>query len=160
MAEDQARLWLTRLPDQYRQLGHPFEPGLLHAALAATRNLTARPPRPVLLHGDFHRGNVLASTRAGWLAIDPSPLTGDPEYDIADLTADFLDEHVGQATASRELAAVLSGLSQAIPHLDLRRARDWMLAKRITLALDNIAAAGDGEWDVTFARLLLNQPGQ
>lgn len=159
-AAGQARLWLSLLPGRYRQLGHPFEPDLLHAALAATRNLTARLPPPVLLHGDFHRGNVLASTRAGWLAIDPSPLTGDPEYDIADLTADFLDEHVGQAAASRELTTVLSGLAQAIPHLNLRRARDWMLAKRITLALENIAAAGDGEWDLAFARLLLNQPGQ
>jgi len=52
------RHWLTLIPGRYHQLGRPFEPDLLHAALAATRNLTAASSRPVLLHGDFHRGNV------------------------------------------------------------------------------------------------------
>ncbi len=159
-AADQARRWLTCLPGRYRQLGQPFEPGLPHAVLAATRNLSAARAGTVLLHGDFHRGNVLGSNRAGWLAIDPSPVTGDPEYDIADLAADFLDEHVGQPAAGRELATVLHDLSRAIPHLDPPRARDWMLAKRIALALDSIAATDDGEWDIAFARLLTSQPGQ
>jgi hypothetical protein len=35
-----------------------------------------------------------------------------------------------------------------------------MLAKRIILALDSLAATGSAEWDLTFARLLLNLPGQ
>lgn len=159
-AADQARRWLTCLPGRYRQLGQPFEPGLLHAALAAAGNLTAARAGPLLLHGDFHRGNVLGSNRAGWLAIDPCPVTGDPDYDIADLAADFLDDHVGQPAATRELATVLHDLSRAIPHLDPLRARDWMLAKRIALALDSIAATGDGEWDLAFARLLTSLPGQ
>ena len=72
------RHWLTLIPGRYHQLGRPFEPDLLHAALAAARDLTAATSRPVILHGDFHRGNVLASARAGWLAIDPCPLAGDP----------------------------------------------------------------------------------
>jgi streptomycin 6-kinase len=82
---DRVRHWLTLIPGRYHQLGRPFEPALLHAALAATRNLTAASSRPVLLHGDFRRGNVLAS--AGWLARHrpvPNPhgaighLTGSP----------------------------------------------------------------------------------
>jgi streptomycin 6-kinase len=120
----------------------------------------ARVQGPVLLHGDFHRGNVLASARAGWLAIDPCPLAGDPEFDIADLAADLADEQIGQPAAGSKLATVLSDLCQAIPHLDSQRVHHWMLAKRIILALDNLAAAGSGEWDLTFARLLLNLPGQ
>lgn len=155
-----ARHWMTLIPRQYHQLGRPFEPDLLHAALAATRNLTAASSRPVLLHGDFHRGNVLASARAGWLAIDPHPLVGDPESDIADLAADLADEQIGQPAASSKLATVLSGLCQALPRLDSQRLHHWMLAKRIILALDNLAATGSGEWDLTFARLLLNLPGQ
>jgi streptomycin 6-kinase len=34
-----------------------------------------------LVHGDFHHHNVLRSER-GWLAIDPKPMLGEPEYDV------------------------------------------------------------------------------
>jgi streptomycin 6-kinase len=37
----------------------------------------------VLLHGDFHPGNVLAAQREPWLFIDPKPLVGEPAYDLA-----------------------------------------------------------------------------
>jgi len=37
--------------------------------------------RDILAHGDFHHQNVLRSAR-GWLAIDPKPMLGEPEYDV------------------------------------------------------------------------------
>lgn len=155
-AADLAQRWHTLIPGRYRALGRPFEPGLVCAAVAAGRELARGPRRPVLLHGDFHRGNVLASVRASWLAIDPCPLTGDAEFDIADLTADLLDEHIGQPAACTRLNTALSGLCQAIPHLNRKRVLHWMLAKRLSLALDRLAATGNGDWDLAFARLLLN----
>jgi streptomycin 6-kinase len=157
---DRVSGWLTLMPRQYQQLGSPFEPELIHAAMAAAQNLTTASGLPVLLHGDFHRGNVLASARADWLAIDPCPLVGDPEFDIADLAADLADELVGQPGAACRLVAVLSDLCQVLPRLDSQRIRDWMLAKRVILALDNLAATGNAEWDLTFARLLADLPGQ
>ena len=39
--------------------------------------------RAVLLHGDFHPGNVLSAQREPWLAIDCKPVVGDPAYDLA-----------------------------------------------------------------------------
>jgi streptomycin 6-kinase len=154
-AADRARQWLTLIPGRYSALGHPFGPRLLRAAVDASRDLAPGPRQPVLLHGDFHRGNVLASVRAGWLAIDPCPLTGDAEFDIADLAADFLDEHIGQPAAPALLNTALSGLSQAIPHLNRQRILQWMIAKRIALALESLSATGNGDWDLAFARLLL-----
>lgn len=38
--------------------------------------------RDTLIHGDFHHHNVLRSER-GWLAIDPKPMLGEPEFDVA-----------------------------------------------------------------------------
>ncbi len=35
-----------------------------------------------IVHGDFHHHNILRSGR-GWLAIDPKPMLGEPEYDVA-----------------------------------------------------------------------------
>jgi streptomycin 6-kinase len=112
----------------------------------------------VLLHGDFHRGNVLAGVRASWLAVDPCPLTGDPEFDVADLTADLLDDYIGHAAAPARLNGALTCLSQAIPQLNRQRVVRWMLAKRISLALDNLTGTGTADWDLAFARLLLNLP--
>lgn len=47
------------------------------------KELAASQPRQVLLHGDFHPGNVLAAQREPWLFIDPKPLVGEPAYDLA-----------------------------------------------------------------------------
>jgi len=106
-AADLARRWHTLIPGRYRALGRPFEPGLVCAAVAASKELARGPRKPVLLHGDFHRGNVLAGVRVGWLAIDPCPVIGDAEFE------------------------------------------------RISPALDSLAATGNGDWDLAFARLLL-----
>jgi hypothetical protein len=55
---DLARRWHALIPGRYRALGRPFEPGLVCAAASASRDLARGPRKPVLLNGDFHRGNV------------------------------------------------------------------------------------------------------
>jgi streptomycin 6-kinase len=77
--------------DLARRHQPPLEPTLLDAGLASAERLATSPPAFVL-HGDFHRGNVLASARLGWGAVDPCPLVGDPAFDAADLAADLLDD--------------------------------------------------------------------
>lgn len=42
------------------------------------RELCASTTTRVMLHGDLHHDNILAGTRAPWLAIDPHGRTGDP----------------------------------------------------------------------------------
>ena len=43
--------------------------------------------RHVVVHGDFNPGNLLAASRATFLAIDPKPMVGDPAYDPWSLVA-------------------------------------------------------------------------
>ncbi len=129
-----------------------LERALLDARLASAERLATSPPA-VLLHGDFHRGNVLASTRLGWAAVDPCPLVGDPAFDAADLAADLLDDYVGQAGDRQRLEQVLAFLCQLLPTLEIERIRQWMIVKRVALALDD-RDHQDREWDLTFARLL------
>jgi streptomycin 6-kinase len=82
--------------------------GLVDEALALREELTASAPQPVLLHGDFHHGNVLAGERMPWLAIDPKPLVGEPAYDLAWLARDRLATLAAQpgsrAAARRRVA--------------------------------------------------------
>ncbi|MET7476285.1 aminoglycoside phosphotransferase family protein [Streptomyces sp. NPDC005648] len=54
---------------------------LLQDCAAALREATDT-PGDRLLHWDLHFDNVLAATRAPWLAIDPKPLAGDPGFEL------------------------------------------------------------------------------
>lgn len=74
-----------------------YPAGLVQEAVARSHALLADPQPAVLLHGDFHPGNVLAAQREPWLAIDPKPLTGEPAHDLA------------QWLANRRAAAIRSG---------------------------------------------------
>jgi streptomycin 6-kinase len=60
-----------------------YDGDVVAAAIARGRDLAASQPQRVLLHGDFHPGNVLAAQREPWLCIDPKPLVGEPAYDLA-----------------------------------------------------------------------------
>ena len=60
-----------------------YEREVVAEVIARGRELSATQPRSVLLHGDFHPGNVLAARREPWLIIDPKPLVGEPAYDLA-----------------------------------------------------------------------------
>ena len=62
-----------------------YEEEIVAEAVARGRELAASQPGNVLLHGDFHPGNVLAAQREPWLFIDPKPLIGEAAYDLAQL---------------------------------------------------------------------------
>jgi len=81
----------------------------------------------VLLHGDLHPGNILASKREPWLAIDPKPMIGEAAYDMAQL----LTQQRGQVSEPPPLdeveqrLAMLSGLVGLGPE----RVALWSLAR-------------------------------
>jgi streptomycin 6-kinase len=57
------------------------------AAAALARELGPAQGDQVVLHQDLHQGNILLSAR-GPLAIDPKPLVGEREFDLASLIRD------------------------------------------------------------------------
>jgi streptomycin 6-kinase len=98
------------------EVGSIVDPGPYREAAAVFNELTAPPDRSVLLHGDFHRRNVLLSHR-GWLAIDPVAMAGDPCFDVAlFLRQDMRDT----ATVAR-----VDSLSDRLG-LDRHRTRSWL----------------------------------
>ena len=54
----------------------------LQKARILKKQLLATAPQSVLLHGDFHHGNILQHGDA-WIVIDPQTVMGDPSYEIA-----------------------------------------------------------------------------
>jgi streptomycin 6-kinase len=91
--------------------------GPFREAARLYRSLPASTDRIALVHGDFHRRNVLRSGR-GWLAIDPMPRVGDPAFDVAQfLRIDLADDTRGRA----------DGLADRLG-LDRERQRAWVFA--------------------------------
>ena len=54
----------------------------LQKARTLKTQLLATAPPAVVLHGDFHHGNILQH-RDSWIIIDPQAVTGEPAYEIA-----------------------------------------------------------------------------
>ena len=74
----------------------------------------------MLLHQDFHGGNVLESSR-GWLAIDAKPLVGEREFDTASLIRDR--RPATKAQMERRLDYLVERLG-----LEPERTRGWAIA--------------------------------
>jgi streptomycin 6-kinase len=78
---DYVARWWDDLPRLTASAGG--DENVVAEAVARGRALAASQTQHVLLHGDFHPGNVLAAQREPWLSIDPKPLVGEPAYDLA-----------------------------------------------------------------------------
>jgi streptomycin 6-kinase len=135
------RLWVTPPPghsfrplqamcdawaDEFEQMARPAhghaDAGLVSEGLTLLRLLPGATPADVVLCTDLHAGNVLASTRQPWLAIDPKPFVGDPAYD---LTQHMLNCRERLAADPRALVDRVAGLAG----VDAERVLSWLFAR-------------------------------
>ncbi len=100
------------------------DPGILALGIELLRELPRSASRQVVVHGDFNPGNVLAASRAPYLAIDPKPMVGDPAYDPWSLVA-----QLEWPFREPDAAAVVQG-------------RIRWLAERLDLLPERVAAWG------------------
>jgi streptomycin 6-kinase len=112
--EDEAAKWAGELQTW------PLERRLVDQAVAFLRAAGPTQSESVLLHQDFHGGNVLLSER-GWLAIDAKPLVGEREFDVASLIRDR------RPCTKAELEWRLEYLVERL-NLDAERTRGWAIA--------------------------------
>jgi streptomycin 6-kinase len=83
----------------------------------------------MLVHGDFHHHNLLASG-SGYLAIDPKPMLGEPEYDVAPFLWNPIGYRMRRDVTERRLAAF------AAAGLDEWRMRAWAVIRGAYLGAD------------------------
>jgi streptomycin 6-kinase len=122
-----AALWAVDIERMYQQHGAPFDAGLLRGAVAAFEELAGYDGPAVVLHQDFHRGNVLRAEREPWLAIDPKPLIGERAFDARWLLYDLLYSEPRHPLAAAEL---LARLARELS-LDAERVRLWSFARAV-----------------------------
>ncbi|MCP4419749.1 MAG: phosphotransferase, partial [Chloroflexi bacterium] len=127
----------------------PFNTKLVETAESLFADLLASMDTPVLLHGDLHHFNILSSG-AGWLAIDPKGITGEPAYEVGALLRNpmpdiFNEPELGHITARR-----LDILAETL-QLDRERLRQWSLAQAVLSAWWSYEDGGDAsDWQPTM----------
>ena len=133
---DEARWWLSYLPERWEQRGRPFERRLLDAALDALSGLAPSQGEQMLLNQDMHAGNVLAAAREPWLVIDPKPLVGEREFSAAPIVRGMELGH-SRRDVFRRLDRVTSELG-----LDRERARGWVIGQTVAWDVDEEPGGG------------------
>ena len=131
---DVAKQWSAELLESYSVLGGPFDRKLLDEAVAALAGLGPSQGERVLLHQDFHGGNVL-DAGGRWVAIDPQPLVGERELDLASLLRDRRWELVredGARIVQRRLDILADELG-----LDRERMRLWGIAHALAWGMSS-----------------------
>ncbi|MCG7635239.1 aminoglycoside phosphotransferase family protein [Gordonia McavH-238-E] len=82
----------------------------------------------VIVHGDLHHENVLADADGRWVAIDPSPMSGDAHYELAPMMWNRLDTRASDVRY--DIRRRFSTITDAA-NLDPDRARDWVIVRMI-----------------------------
>ncbi|HET6657971.1 MAG TPA: aminoglycoside phosphotransferase family protein [Gaiellaceae bacterium] len=131
---DEAERWAEDLPRRWLGHGRPFERELLDRAVGFLREAGQSQGEQVLVHQDFHGGNVLRSER-GWLAIDPKPLVGEREFDTASLLRDRRRALANDPDAAHTVGQRLDFLATALD-LDRERMVGWGIAHGLAWGLE------------------------
>jgi streptomycin 6-kinase len=124
LLSDAAAAWCEYLVERWRRLEQPFERSLLDEALSFAEDAGRSQRDPVVLHQDFHGGNVLSAQRRPWLAIDPKPLVGEREFDTASFVRDRREALVRDPRPVATLRRRVDVLADALA-LDRDRMRGW-----------------------------------
>jgi streptomycin 6-kinase len=104
----------------------PFPSDLVDKAERLFDQLLGSTTEQVLIHGDFHHGNILKSEREPWLALDPKGVVGEPLYDVVYFSRQLLEE-------TQPKRVLVRRLNQLAEELGFDRARivSWGLAQSV-----------------------------
>ena len=129
LAGDAVR-WSTGIPEAWAALREPFERELADLGGTLAAELARSQGEQVVLHQDLHGGNVLRAERSPWLAIDPKPLVGEREFDLASLIRDTR-ERIDERLVRRRLDLLAERLG-----LDRERMRCWAIVHALAWGVE------------------------
>jgi streptomycin 6-kinase len=129
LAGDAVR-WSTGIPEAWAALREPFERELADLGGTLAAELARSQGEQVVLHQDLHGGNVLRAERSPWLAIDPKPLVGEREFDLASLIRDTR-ERIDERRVRRRL-----DLLSELLGLDRERMRCWAIVHALAWGVE------------------------
>ncbi len=139
--------WAIRTRELFDATGRVIDPELADEAAHTFAELGTSQAEEVLVHRDFHGGNVLSAEREPWLVIDPKPTAGEPAFDAAWLLGDR-QSTITPALARRRLDQVAGELG-----LSRDRLRRWAIARYVLGGLWSLDHAGPGTLHIGVAKV-------
>ena len=128
---------------------------LMDYSIGLSKDLCASMGELVLLHGDLHHDNILSSSRAPYLAIDPKGLIGEREYECGALIRNPIAKIRGMSGLSRFLKRRLDQMA-AEAGFDRNRIQQWSMVQAVLAAYWQIEDEGsDGQQWIQCAEALL-----
>lgn len=124
---------LRELRDEFDGDTGPYSTRLVEEAERLAADLFATAAPSVVLHGDLHHFNILASARAPWLAIDPKGVLGEPAYEVGALMRNPFPAITSWANLLPLLERRLTILADEL-QLDRARLRAWTIAQGVLSA--------------------------
>jgi streptomycin 6-kinase len=112
----------------------PIPARLFEEAEALFRELNDSAAEPVLLHGDLHHENILASRREPWLSIDPKGVVGEPAYEVGALLRNPNTRILSWPNFASVTARRVRQLSEELG-FGRERVRGWGLSQAILSAI-------------------------
>lgn len=152
--------WARTMLGRHHLAGRPFDRELVHEAVSAIRDLVPTQGERVLLHGDLHLGNVLRDAGPDredrWLAIDPKPLIGEREFDVAALIRDKAEALTADPREGRLRIKERFDLLSERLELDRSRLKSWSLAILVDYAIWDfeIGAGAFGKAQAEVAKMI------
>jgi len=115
---------------------------LVELAEALYRDLLTSMAEPVVCHGDLHHYNILADERAGWLAIDPKGIIGEPAFEVYALLLN--PGHIFERSDYGRLLARRIDLLSELLGLDRQRLIAWGIAQAVLSSWWSYEDEGEG----------------
>ena len=102
----------------------------LQKAQSLAQDLLQSAGPAVLLHGDLHHDNILASANDRWLAIDPKGVWGEAIYEVGAFVRNPVPELLNQKNASQLIAQRIEFFADQL-HADEQRVKAWCYVQAV-----------------------------
>jgi streptomycin 6-kinase len=146
---------LSKLRPRFGGSTGPLPAPLVERAEALFAELLPTQAAPVLLHGDLHHWNIMATQRAPWLALDPKGIAGEPAYEVGALLRNQIPRLLALPDPAGAMARRIAILADELG-FDRARLAAWGVAQAVLSAWWSIEDHGyGGEEAITCAELLL-----
>ena len=142
-----------RLRQRFNGGTGPLPEKLVEIAEALSSELLTENKEEMLLHGDFHHFNVLASER-GWLAIDPKGVIGSKGYEVGPLLINPIDRFLNGSNPRVQTEKRIAILSEMLG-MERERIRSWAICHAILSAWWSVEDGEDWTYAVRCAEIFL-----
>jgi streptomycin 6-kinase len=145
--------YLGRYRERFDGGSGPLPEDLLSEAESMFDWLLSTSTSSMLLHGDLHHDNILSSSRAPWLVIDPKGVVGDPGYDLGAFLYNPIPGLLSMSDPEFVINQRLDQLAEGLD-MDRSRVRGWGLAQAVLSCCWSIDDGIDPGPPLTCARIL------